>query len=465
MVILTDMVKSVRSQFARITTGSTNRRIFGAALLVGSLTFVVKLGAMVKESFVAAYYGTGTEYDAFVIALLIPNAAVGIVAGPARAALMPTFIEVREQKGEAAAQQLYASILMWNMFLLLGTTLLLAITVSFWLPGITSGFNPQKLELTRSLFFWSLPIIVIGGFSNTWSAILNAGEKFRVTSLAPGVYSIAIIASLLLVFRSMGIFALLMGTVLGTAMEAVIVGTNLQRRGYPLMPRWYGITSAVRKVRNQYAACIADSLIMSGITLVDQAMASMLGPRSNSALSYGNKMTLLVLSLGATALATAILPQFSRLTATNDWQGLRRCLRTYIRLIMGITIPVTLILILFSSSFVRLLYQRGAFAESDTQLVATVQSLFLLQVPFTITLVLVTRAIVALKANQILMIVAGATFILNALLNYVFMIKFGVAGIALSTSCCILFIFVALTSILYRYLLPKAELSDKESMI
>lgn len=457
MAILTDIVKSARAKLTDITTGSANRRIFGAALIVGSLTFVVKLGSMVKESFVAAYYGTGDEYDAFVIALLIPMAAINIIGGSLNAALMPTYIEVRDREERGNAQRLYSTVLMWNMILLLGFTLLMAATVTLWLPLLASGFSPRKLEVTRSLFLWSLPIIVIRGFSTTWGAILNAGERFGVVALAPAVYPITIISSLILLSASSGIHALLLGTVLGYALEAAIIGGALARRGYPLLPHWSGMTEAVRKVRGQYAACIADASIMAGIGLVDQAMASMLGPRSNSALSYGNKLVSVIMSLGAMALATAILPQFSRLTAGGDWKALRRSLRTYTRLVLGITIPLTAVLIVFSSFLIRLLYQRGAFAEGDTELVATVQSFYLLQLPFIVTLVLITRAIIALKANQVLMVVSVGILLLKVVLNYIFMHTFGVAGIALSTAGCSLFIFVLLMGILYRYLLPKAE--------
>ena len=59
--------------------------------------------------------------------------------------------------------------------------------------------------------------------------------------------------------------------------------------------------------------------MVSGMGLVDQAFASSLGPHSNSALSYGSKLVALVISLGATALATAILPQLSRMVAVRNW--------------------------------------------------------------------------------------------------------------------------------------------------
>ncbi len=448
-------LQTVKKQWSLISTGSSNRRIFGASLIIASLTFAVKIISMVKESFVAASYGTGDAYDAFIIALLIPTAIVGIISSSLNAALIPTYIEVRERESEAAAERLYASVLMYNTLLLIGLTLVISITASWWLPFIASGFSPKKMALAYSLLYWSLPIVLITGFSTTWGAVLNAGERFGLVAIAPGMHPIAIVIALVLMFHSAGIYALLLGTVLGAALEAALVGRALAQRGHPLLPRWYGITAPVREVKRQYGACIAGALLMTGTMLTDQAMASMLGPRSNSALSYGSKLVALALSLGATALGTAVLPQFSRLVATKDWDGLRGCIKTYTRLVIVITVPATIFLILCSPILIRILYQRGAFSEADTQLVATVQSFYLLRLPFSVALVLVTRAITAVKANIVMTVVSIGTLILNVLLNYIFMHKFGVAGITLSTSACSVFVFITLTVILFCYLLPK----------
>jgi putative peptidoglycan lipid II flippase len=122
------------------------------------------------------------------------------------------------------------------------------------------------------------------------------------------------------------------------------------------------------------------------------------------------------------------------MVALAEWDGVRHTLITYARLIVLITLPLTVGLIYFSEPIVRLLFQRGAFTEADTQLVAWVQALHLLQVPVVVLGILIVRLISALKANRILMWGAGINLIFNVVSNYVFMKWLGVAGIALSTS-------------------------------
>ncbi len=49
----------------KLTSGSNNRKIFGAAITVGMGTLFVKIAAMSKELIVAWRFGTQDELDAF----------------------------------------------------------------------------------------------------------------------------------------------------------------------------------------------------------------------------------------------------------------------------------------------------------------------------------------------------------------------------------------------------------------
>jgi len=83
---------------------------------------------------------------------------------------------------------------------------------------------------------------------------------------------------------------------------------------------------------------------------------------------------------------------------------------------------------------VRLLYQRGAFGAADTAVVARVQAMYALQVPFFAIGLLHVRLLTALKRNDLVMASAGLNLVLDIILNLVCMRFLGVAGIALSTS-------------------------------
>ncbi len=450
-----NQIKILTDYWQKLTSGSTNRQIFGAAVTVGIGTGFVKIAAVVKELVVAWKFGTTDVLDAFLIALLVPSFIINVIAGSFNAALIPTYIRVREQEGIKAAHKLFSGATVWSLGLLLITTILMLIAAPLYLPRIAAGFSEQKLNLTFGLLWAIAPIILLSGAITVWSAVLNAGENFAIAALSPIITPAMTIGFLLLV-HSWGVFALAAGLVGGAVVEMIILGIALHRQGISLRPRWYGFDTHMRQVASQYIPMIGGAVLISSAGLVDQSMAAMLSPGSVAAFNYGNRVIALPITLLTTALSTAVIPYFSKMVAYKDWQGIRQTLKRYLWLIFCFTIPITGLFLVFSEQITQLLFQRGSFTSSDTYLVAQIQSCFAFQIPFYIANILVVRLISSLQFNQILMWVSGFNLIINVFLNYLFMRWLGIKGIALSTSCLYLFCFTYLL-IFCQNKLQKAE--------
>jgi putative peptidoglycan lipid II flippase len=163
-------------------------------------------------------------------------------------------------------------------------------------------------------------------------------------------------------------------------------------------------------------------------------MAAMLGAGSVAALGYGGKVNSLVMSVGGSSVAAAVLPHFSRLAARRDWAGLRHTTRMYAVLLLGLSVPLMLALIALSEPIARIIFERGAFTAADTALVARIQAYYFISTPVGFAGVLFVRLIIATKATRFLMWLSVMNAIVNVTANYVFSRYLGVAGIALSTS-------------------------------
>lgn len=427
------LVVALRRVWSRLPLTTANRGVLRAVLTVGLFTVAVKLVSVVKESAVAAAFGTSDAYDAFVIASLAPTVVVSLISNSLNAALIPTYIRVKTKEGEASAGRLYATVLSLNLALLTGLALAVAFTSPWWLPLIASGYTPAKLALAQRLVYWSMPLVVAAGLSTTWGAVLNAHEKFGIVAMAPAMQPLAILMGLLLAFRFWGIGALVAGTLLGTALEACLIGRSLLSRGHSLLPRWHGLTEDVRAVFGQYGATISGAFLITSMSLVDQGMASVLGPGSNSALSYGMKIPTAFAGLGMSALGTAVLPRFSHFASQENWPEFRRTLWKYVRIVGALSILLAILLAVGSTFITASLYQRGRFSAEDTVLVSRVQMFYLLRLPIPITATLLVRALNAMRANQVLAVIAVMQAILNAVLDWVFMRRMGAPGIAASS--------------------------------
>lgn len=415
-------------------TQSVNRRIMAAMVTVGGFTALVKLSAVAKELAIAYQFGTGNELDAFLIAFLLPQFAITLIGGSLNAALIPTYVQVREQEGQEAAQRVMSTVTIVSVGFLLTLSIALALTASYILPLAASGFSAEKLALTQSLYYVLLTTLVLSGLATTWGAILNAENRFALAAVAPMATSIMTAIAVVMMARQWGGYALAIGVVGGAIIETGLLGWGLLQAGISLIPRWCGASPAVKQVLSQYAPMVAAAFLMGGTTVVSQSMAAMLGPGSVSVLTYGSKITNLILGIGAVAVSTSVLPHFSRMDSVKDWHGLQYTLDTYVRLLLFVSLPVTLVLVYYSEPLVAVFFQRGAFSESDTHVVSQVQAIFLFQVPLYLVSMLFVRLLSSLKANQVMLWGNIINLSVCIALTYVLIQQFGVVGIALATS-------------------------------
>jgi putative peptidoglycan lipid II flippase len=408
--------------------------IAGAILLVGALTFVAKIAVLAKEALIAGRFGAGDAVDAFFIAFLLPSFAVSVIASSIHSSFLPAYVEVRDREGRAEADRLASSVVAGAVVLLFAVTALLALVGVPAIRLLGATFPPHKLELTIRLFYVLLPTLFITGITAIWSAALNAGERFAVVAAAPVITPLVIAGTLLFAGPAWGIYAVAAGTLAGLCAEAVVIGASLARRQPQLWPRWYGMSPAIRRMTAQLSPVLAGALMMSSSTFIDQSMAARLGTGSVSALNFGGRLVTGVLGIASVALGTAVFPYFAQRIATRDRAGALSLLRTYSALVVAASVPVVLVLVLYSGSIIELLFERGSFTAGDTQIVSEVQRWYALQIPFFLLGLLGVRFISSLRGNQVLLWIGAANVATNIVGNLIFMRLFGVAGIAMSTT-------------------------------
>lgn len=428
-------LRAMQLSLAKVLQGaSNNRKIFRAAIIVASFTVLAKATATFKELVVAQVFGRNDALDAFLIAFLLPSFLVAVLCGSLHSAFVPVFIHIREQEGMEFAERLLSGLTAVSLVVLTAFSVLLAVLAPYCIQALAHGFAPAKMILAARLLYILLPFIVLSGLTSLWAAALNAGERFALPAFTPALTPLVIVAFIFLAGRHWGIFSVAAGTVAGQAVESAFLIRSLKSRGLRLRFSWQGTGPYVRRVLLQCAPLAAGAIIAGGTTLVDQSMSTMLGSGSVSALNYANKIINVLLGVGALALGKSTLPYFSRMVANQDWSGFQHTIRTYVRLVILATIPLTLALFLFSKPLVRLIFERGSFTASDTAVVSPVLAFYSLQIPFYVLGIIGVNVLSSIKRNDILFYVAGFDVVLDIVLNFAFMRIWGIAGIALSSS-------------------------------
>ena len=230
-----------------------------------------------------------------------------------------------------------------------------------WILGwLGTGFDPAKLDLAASLFYVVVGIILVNGLSGVAAAVLDARERFAVTSTAALAVPAGTFAVLLMLAPRWGIFALAAGTLVGFTAELALLIAGLGRHGLWQWPRLSGFDDDLRRVAHQYAPAALAALFASSSLVVDQSLAASLSSGNVSVLMYGNKIIALVIAIVAVNLSTVLFPKFSRMIVAREWDVLERTITTYGWGILAGAVPAVALFAHFSEPLVRLLFQRGA---------------------------------------------------------------------------------------------------------
>jgi putative peptidoglycan lipid II flippase len=372
--------------------------------------------------------------DAFLAAFLIPNLLINLIAESMNQALIPTLIRVRLQQGHARAQQLLSHSMLATSSMLIAVSLVMAVLARFFFPLIGSNFGASKLTLSVHLFYALLPCVVLGGVASNCTAVLNTLGRFTWPALAPLIVSACIVLSTLAFHHPLGVWALALATIAGTALQAGALAAGMHTRGYAFQLRWHRNDEAGREVARHFGPVLSSSVVASGGLLVDQAMAAMLPAGSVSALVFAGRFTGVVITLLAGSLATAVAPYFSELAARRDWPACRAALRSWTARAAAVSVPTAIALILGAHPLVRITLQHGAFTARDSTSVASVLVMYAVQIPFFAVSRVYYRFVVAMRRTDLVFYCGTINLVLDVALNLILMRRMGVAGIALSTS-------------------------------
>lgn len=339
------------------------------------LAFVFgQLAGLARNILVARAFGASAELDAFLAANRVSETLFNLIAGGALgSAFIPTFTSFLAKKDTPHAWRL-ASAVANLVVLILGA---LAALAAIFAPQIVRyllapgfSYEPAQFALTVSLLRVQLFSAVLFGLSGLVMGILNSHQVFLVPALTPSMYQFGLIFGALVLAPKFGIYGLAYGVVLGACAHLLLqVPSLLRRRGtYTLT---LGLKDpAVGEVVRLMGPRLLGVAVVQVNFWVNNWLASSMAEGSVSGIYYGFALMVMAQAAIAQSIATAAMPTFATQYALGKMDEIRASLAATLRGVVLLSLPAALGLILLRVPIVQLLYQRGSFDASDTQLVA-----------------------------------------------------------------------------------------------
>jgi putative peptidoglycan lipid II flippase len=420
-------------------TSSSRRDITAAASVVGSATLLSRIVGYIRDAVVASIFGAGFETDIFFVAYRIPNFFRRLIGeGALTASIVPVFTE--EIASDSAERRSALASKLFTLFavIFLVMTILGIIFAHHLVDLLAPGFasTEEKMVLTVSMTRWMFPFLFFIGLFAVAMALLNSLKHFMAPALAPALFNIVIIASVILLATLLPnpLYALAIGVVIGGAVQALFQWPYLKRYGISPKPTWNLRDGALGKVlllMGPYALGVGVYQINIFIT---QRFASGLAEGSVSYLYYADRLVQLPFGVFGVALATAALPSMSRHAMEGEWRSFREAFSFSIRMVNFIMIPSMVGLMVLGVPIISLLFQRGLFDQRAVDGTAFALYFYSVGLVAFATTKIAASAFYSLKDTKTPVIAAVASVVVNFLLCLLLMKPLRHGGLALATS-------------------------------
>jgi putative peptidoglycan lipid II flippase len=414
------------------------RRLALNTAFFSAATGLSRIAGLVREIVAASYFGVTGAMSAFTIAFQVPNLVRALFADAAlQGAFVPVFTELLE-KGKKKEAFALASGLLSLLTMVLGS-----LTIIFWIaapaimPIFSPGFSPHLQDLTVELSQLMFPIVLLLALSGVVVGMLNSFEHFSVPALAPIVWNLIIIASLVgitpLFDGDDRIYAYAIGVLAGTVVQFLLPLPWLRGRGGRIGVNFEWRNPAVwRVLRLMLPVTLALGLINFS-ALVSSIFGTLVNVEAPSAIDKAFRIYMLPQGLFSVAIATILFPTLSRFAARGAYDDLRRTMSNGTRQILLLLIPSAAIMAVLAVPITRLVYQRGAFDPEATKLVSDAMWVWALSLPANGASLLFSRTFFSLQKPWLTTGLAVGNLGLNAIVSAALYAPLGIKGVVLGS--------------------------------
>jgi putative peptidoglycan lipid II flippase len=420
--------------------------------IVASATLLSRVLGLGRDILTTAVFGTSALNSAFVTAFTLPNLFRRLLGeGALTAALVPTLHEEMARARREGAFLLVSQVTSW---LLVVTTIVVVLSMVVLgqaerLAGLAMEWGVSEETARRwiqgaDLAIVLFPYLIFVCLAAAFSATLQTLNRFLEPALSPIWLNVSMITLLMggaywgWADGPDGAMGWLCGGVLlGGFFQMAVPAVTLMREGW--RPRLdLGAGDALRGI----VRLMVPTLFGSAIYLVNMAVSRLVGLSLNDAaaslLNLATRLMELPIGVFAVAVSTVVFPLIAKYASQGDHANLVASYRKGMRLILVINIPAAVGLMVLATPIIRLLFQRGAFTEADTQSMMPILAVFALGLPFFSFVNLVLRAFYAEKDTTTPVHAALLSFLINLGLSLALMETLSTVGLAIASNVAVM---------------------------
>jgi putative peptidoglycan lipid II flippase len=462
-----EAARDIASAGATADPAPAGRRSFARNTAIFSIaTGLSRVAGLAREVLASSYFGTSGPFSAFTIAFQVPNVVRALFADAAlSAAFVPVFTELVEHGKKREAFRLASTLFLLIAAVLGAITAVFILGAGLVMPIFTGDkFTDELNQLTVGLSRVLFPIVLLLGLNGLVVGILNAYDHFTIPAISPLIWNVVIMVFLVggkpFFEGDQEMYAYAIGILAGTVVQFAIALPVLRQVGFQFEWSFDWRDERVKRVLTLMLPVTLGLGLINFGALIDSTLGSLISQDAPRAIDAAFRIYMLPQGMFSVAIATVLFPALSRLAAHRDLDGLRALCGNGVRLIFLLLLPAAAATIVLAEPITRLVYERGAFGESSTELVSSALFWFSFSLPFSGVNLLLTRTFFSLQRPWATTALAGINIVVNIGVSVALYRPLGVPGIVIGTAVSSAVMAIAQTIWLRRMLGGRLEGRD-----
>lgn len=357
-------------------------RMGTAAVVVAASVLLSRLLGLGRDALLAGLIGVDAEADLYFDAFLVPDMLNYLLAG---AYLTITLVPILSRHLEAGdgekANTAFTSVFRFVALAIVGLTVLMWVfadaLVDLVFPEVA---DPARLVSLTRLVLPAQIFLVLGALL---MAVQYTHKRFVIPAAAPLIYNLGIIAGGLIGWAAGNPSpeSFLLGAVAGAA----IGNFGLQWFGARRTGTWFSATRRGDSAVGEYLVLAVPLMIGQSVAVLDEQFVRFFGQfgdeGSTAALSFARRLNMVPIGVIAQAAGVAAFPFLASLAARGATDELVETTGRAARKTLFVAALATAGLIVLARPAVRLIYQYGEFTSADSELVATLLTIYAFSIP------------------------------------------------------------------------------------
>lgn len=428
-----------------------NKTLYKKTFLLAVVSVACQLVNIIRDIVLAKTLGASSLNDIYLVSQSVISLFVSMVNSPLATAYVPVatkyFVSNDKKERNSFLSTIYSDILLLSVILIAVARIFVNPIIQVMAPG----FNVENKKILVIMLSIQLPIIAINLIKGIDRGNFQIFQSFNISEITNIIPNIFMVAYLILVGEYVNIYVVAITLTVGTFISLIPEVVLLRKKGIRFRFR-PGFNKDIETMLKLMVAALITTAIREVNVVVDQSVGSLLPSGSITMLSYGSKITVVVVSLFSTSVSIVGFANIAKLQYENNENAIFNIIENSLNVLNFIIIPVAGYFIVFAEDIVNILYVRGNFSHSDGLITANIirfYSIGLIGYGFQDVL---TRSLHAFKIVKCTMKASAIMVGTNVVLDLLLYRKFGVNGLAFATTVSMLVIIPGLIKDSRKYI-------------